>query len=209
MKSKEIAKAILESLGIIILYLGYIAEIRPFFAYDFWLQGFLDGVILTLSVFLFLFYLTSLFETEKPKIPRAQVVKAKRKAVKPDFIEEMIQRCEIIRNVANQVYQRAGDHFLAKFVQIHPSEETEFKKQIKWLAENYPKIAGELNRATRIEYIDPALGIKVRNYDPLLQTIHYASLRSVYETPFKAKQFRENLDSGISRLRAYLGLIKS
>lgn len=78
-----------------------------------------------------------------------------------------------------------------------------------WIQENYPKIAGELNRVTEMTYADPVTGLKVNNYDPLLQTLGFSNLKRVFANQYEVKRFEDNLDNGIGRLRAYLGYITS
>jgi hypothetical protein len=49
------------------------------------------------------------------------------------------------------------------------------------------------------------LGIKVEDYDPLLQTLRFSSLKRVFDRSHDLKEFEKNIETGVARLRAYLG----
>jgi hypothetical protein len=125
----------------------------------------------------------------------------------PSARQELIQRCEEIRGIVTRIHQRKGDYFMAEMVELDPNGEATFEKQMKWIQQNSPKIGGELNRVTKITKIDPVWGTKVDYYDPLLQALRFSTLRRVFRNPYELRQFEDDLDNGIVRLRAYLGAL--
>ena len=172
--------------------------------------GFVDGGIAVAVILVAVFYIASFSEDYSTKIgesPKREVKLTKKipeRKVDSDFIKELIKRCEKTRSIVVGVHNRIGNHFLR--VELNPSEEADYKEQMEWIQRNYPKVAGELSRATRMTRIDPVLGIKVNNYDPLLQTLNFSALKRVFKNSFELEQFEENFN-GLTRLRAYLGTI--
>lgn len=217
MKAKEIAKSLIWVILTFFAFLGYFSEFRPYLEtkLGIYVLGFVDGGVAVAVSLVVIFYVASFFNKE-PNIElkglsQEQEVKPPHKAssikVKRSDIEELIRRCESIRQIVLAVHERTGDHFLKEKVKPSSTEETKYEEHMKWLQENYPKVGDELNRATRVTYIDPVLKTKVENYDPLLQTLRYSNLRRGFENSYDLEEFEKNLESGIARLRAYLSLL--
>lgn len=217
LKAKEIAKNLSWVILTFFAFLGYFSEFRPYLEtkLGIYVLGFVDGGVGVAVSLVVIFYVASFFE-KKPNIELKGLsqkqeaklpYKTSSKKVKRSDIEELIRRFESIREIVLAVHKRTGDYFSKEMFKSSSTEETRYEEHMKWLQENYPKVSDELNRATRVTYTDPLFGTKIENYDPLLQTLRYSNLRGVFENSYDLKQFEKNLESGIARLRAYLGLL--
>jgi hypothetical protein len=214
---KEIAKSLLWGVLTFFAFLGYISEFRPYLETKLgaYVLGFVDGAVAVAVFLVAAFYVASIFEKEpsfkERSISQGQHVEPAPKIapakVEKRVIEELIRRCESIKKIVSTIHERAGDHFFKTMVEVSSGEEVEYEEHMKWLQTNYPRVSPELNRATRITYVDPFLGTKVENYDPLLQTFHYSTLERVFENSFDLRKFEKDLEGGIARLRAYLGIL--
>jgi len=211
LKGKEIAETVLWLILTFFAYLEYFSDFRPYFKMNFgiYVLGFVDGVVAIATFLVLIFYVESFFEKEPKKAlvePKNEFYKRK---VDQEFVKEIIKRFDHVENIFNKIVERAGGIFLVtRALRVEPSEEEEFRKEIDWLAENYPKIAEDTKRALRTAHIDNQSIIP--DYDPVLQIIQNNSLKSIISRgPNFVKKFQQDLSAGHAKLRAYLGLIKN
>lgn len=207
---KSIVYAIITFFGFFVLIPEYAFDVRPLFVDNYGSDtvSFIEGAILGAITTILVLKAYSYFSKEKK--PEGKTIRQKRKLIEPKFVEEITQRFERVGEIFLRVVERGGGFELfSGLVTVAPAEEEEFKKHIDWLAENYPKIANDMSRATRIVCVDPISKVRIMDFDPILQMMAKSSLTSIVSgTGLEVREFYEHWQNGRARLRAYLGLLK-
>jgi len=104
----------------------------------------------------------------------------------------------------------------AKSGDITKDDSYEFRKQLDELNFMYPKIANLVSRYVRSEYYDPALGIHIKDYSPIIDIlVNTSSLTSVIEgsigilNPISIEEFERKWHTSRSLLISLLGFVKT
>jgi len=222
LEGKEIAGKLIGALVLIVTFLGYFIEVSPFIEaqYGSYFRGLLDGGVATIILMALIFYVSPFFGSDKQSqekdesnketlyINKVKLTKAK---IDPKLVQECLDKLMVIDRIFHHVIEKAGglDVPFRLRITVNPEEENEYRQNIDWLAENYPSLSTEASRVLRQEYFDPIRGIKVRDYDPLLQIISHNSLQTLLnQHSYEINEFNTNLEGSRMKLLALLGSLK-
>jgi hypothetical protein len=92
--------------------------------------------------------------------------------------------------------------------QIPSKVEKESMDILNWLQRNYPIIGSKLKSVVTQERIDPALGIHIKHYDPILNLVmSIGSLSELLSHRFR-EELEGNLRTGRNNLNAFSGFLE-
>jgi len=120
--------------------------------------------------------------------------------LKIETLKEMIEKWSRLM----LLYKRYRD---SDYIKIN--DENESMKILAWLQQNYLSTVGDLKGVVRKEFVDRIRGIRVKDYDEILNLIgHVGSLSEMVDYRFR-DELEDFLRGGRNRLNMYLGHLEN
>jgi len=114
-------------------------------------------------------------------------------------VEDMIRRW----NELVSIYARSREQR-----QVSASDETRSSEILAWLQTNYPSIAKDMHGILEMHYIDPLIGVHIKNLDPILNLIMTCStITEILSHPHRT-DLENYLREGRTFLNYYLGYLR-